>query len=152
MELLHYNNRHILRGAIMPGKPFRLSVKVIILDRSGRCLLLKRSLNSKGNPGKWDFPGGKVDPGENFDEGLIREVAEETGLNISLKRVLGTAESESPTAKIVYLFFEGRRKSGSVHLSTEHDDYTWASRRSLPSLDLAPQFHPFALIYARGEA
>jgi 8-oxo-dGTP diphosphatase len=135
----------------MPKKPFRLSVKVIILDKNSRCLLLKRSLNSRGNPGKWEFPGGKIDPGENFDEGLIREVAEETGLHVSLHRVLGTAESESPTAKIVYLLFEGRRKSGRVYLSSEHDDYMWASRESLPSLALAPQFGPFAVKYARGE-
>jgi 8-oxo-dGTP pyrophosphatase MutT (NUDIX family) len=82
----------------------------------------------------------------------MREVAEETGLNISLHRVLGTAESESSTVRIVYLFFEGRRKSGRVRLSSEHDDYMWASRRSLPSVDLAPQFHSFARKYARGEA
>jgi len=136
----------------MRRKPFGLSVKVIILDRDDRCLLLKRSLNCKGNPGKWEFPGGKVERGEHFDEGLMREVAEETGLSISLNRVLGTAESESPTVRIAYLFLEGRRRSGRVRLSSEHDDYMWVTRRSLPSADLAPQFDSFARMYARGEA
>ena len=72
----------------MSHKPFALSAKVVVRDEEGRCLLLKRSMSSKGNPGKWDLPGGKVDIGESFDQGLLREVAEETGLTISLQRVL----------------------------------------------------------------
>jgi len=51
----------------MPYKPFALSAKVIVLDGEGRCLLLKRSMISKGNPGKWDLPGGKVDAGEDLE-------------------------------------------------------------------------------------
>ncbi len=42
-------------------KPFALSTKVVIRDDAGRCLLLKRALSSKGNPGKWEFPGGKAE-------------------------------------------------------------------------------------------
>jgi len=66
------------------SKPFRLSMKVVILDDMGRILLIQRSMGSRGNPGKWDFPGGKVDQGETFDEALLREVFEETKLKISL--------------------------------------------------------------------
>ena len=47
----------------MINKPFALSVKVVIRDQSGRILLLKRSLSSKGSPGKWEFPGGKAEGG-----------------------------------------------------------------------------------------
>ncbi|HUV04755.1 MAG TPA: NUDIX domain-containing protein [Armatimonadota bacterium] len=52
-------------------KPFSFSLNAIIKDDAGRCLLIKRSMNSRGNPGKWDFPGGKLDPGETFDRGLL---------------------------------------------------------------------------------
>jgi 8-oxo-dGTP diphosphatase len=41
----------------MRRKSFVLSVKVILRDDDDCCLLLKRSKNSKGNPGKWDLPG-----------------------------------------------------------------------------------------------
>jgi 8-oxo-dGTP diphosphatase len=133
-------------------KPFSLSAKVVIRDKEGRCLLLKRSMSSKGNPGKWDLPGGKVDTGENLEQGLLREVVEETGLAISLHRVLGAAQAESSTVRIVYLLFEGRHRSGRVRLSSEHDDYMWVSQGSLPSADLAPQFCSFARMYAGGEA
>lgn len=132
----------------MAGKPLVLSVKVVIRDASSRCLLLKRSLSSKGNPGKWDLPGGKVDPGENFSQGILREVAEETGLTISIQRVGGVAESESPTNKVVYLILEGRLESGQVQLSSEHDEYVWVNRRELPKMELADQFRAFAQAYS----
>jgi 8-oxo-dGTP diphosphatase len=133
----------------MRGKPLKLSVKIAVWDDAGRCLLLKRSLSSKGNPGKWDFPGGKIDPGESFDEALLREVIEETGLTISIRGVAGTAESEAPAAKVVYLILEGRVESGQVRLSTEHDDYAWVDPEGLATADLAAQFLPFARAYSR---
>ena len=56
------------KGKRVAQKTFSLSVKVIVCDREGRCLLLKRSAASAGNAGKWDFPGGKLDPGERIDQ------------------------------------------------------------------------------------
>lgn len=136
----------------MLPKPFALSAKVVIHDDSGRCLLIKRSMASQGNPGKWDLPGGKVDSGESFDEGLLREVTEETGLAVELECVLGAAESEAPTKRVVYLIMGGRLESGEVHLSSEHEDYAWVDRQKLSQMDMCDQFRPFALAYARTEA
>ena len=130
-------------------KPFGLSVKVVLHDDSGRCLLLKRSLSSKGNPGKWDLPGGKVDVGENFEQGLLREVAEETGVTISVQRVLGAAESELPTRRVAYLILEGCVESGQVRLSSEHDDFAWVDRQDLARVDIAEQFRPFLKVYSQ---
>lgn len=133
----------------MPHKPFALSAKVLVRDLEGRCLLLKRSMTSKGNPGKWDLPGGKVDAGENLEQGLLREVTEETGLTISLQRVLGAAESESPTKKVAYIILEGFVEMGQVRLSSEHDDYAWVERQDLVRIDIAEQFRPFLKAYSR---
>jgi 8-oxo-dGTP diphosphatase len=135
----------------MSGKPFGLSAKVIIHDEKGRCLLLKRSMSSKGNPGKWDLPGGKVDSGESFDEALLREVAEETGLTISLKRVVGATESESPTRRVVYLIMEGLLESGQVRISAEHDEYAWVDCRELKTMDLAGWLRTFTLVSGKTE-
>lgn len=118
----------------------------------GRCLLLKRAMSSKGNPGKWEFPGGKIDPGESLDEALLREVAEETGLTVSIQGVAGTAESEAPTAKVVYLILERHVESGQARLSEEHDDYVWVDPEELPTVDLAAQFLPFARAYSQTHA
>ena len=124
----------------MSKKPVNLSVKAVICNEEGRFLLLKRSMNSKGNPGKWDLPGGKLDSGENIEEGLLREVAEEAGVSISLGQVLGAAESETPTTRVVYLIFEGDLQSGEVDLSHEHDDYVWLQKKDLPSIDILTPF------------
>ena len=132
----------------MAGKPFALSIKVVIRNEAGRCLLLRRSPGSKGNPGKWEFPGGKVEAGENFDVALLREVAEETGLTISLKRVVGATGHDLPDRKLAYLILEGRLEAGQVRLSSEHDDYAWITPEKLPTMDLVEQFGPFAQTYS----
>jgi 8-oxo-dGTP diphosphatase len=131
----------------MSEKPFKLSVKVIIKDDRDRLLILKRSMKSKGNPGKWDLPGGKLDPGERFDETLIREVYEETGLEIKIQHIAGTAESEMDTAIIIYLIMDAKLVAGKVRLSDEHDDYVWIRNDQFPKTDLAIQFIQFAKSY-----
>ncbi len=133
----------------MEVKPFALSVKAAIRDDSGRVLILKRSTSSKNNGGKWDFPGGKVDAGEDFDSALSREVCEETGLLIELERVLGCAESETGGKRIAYLIMGAVILSGRVLLSKEHSDYAWVEPSSLAEADLCPQFRDFASGYAR---
>ena len=57
--------------------------KVVIIDNSGRVLLLKRSNYVKKYAGEWDLPGGHVQIGERIIDGLKREVKEETSLSIS---------------------------------------------------------------------
>lgn len=128
---------------MVPEKPFALSVKVMIQDREGRFLLLKRSAISKANAGKWDLPGGKIEPCESFDIALLREVSEETGLDIILKHVAGTAQSELANVRVIYLIMEGSHERGNVVLSSEHDEYRWVHRHELPDMDLPEQFMPF---------
>lgn len=132
----------------MESKPFALSVKVVVKDDRGRILILKRSLNSKNNRGAWDFPGGKVDEGEDIGSALLREVVEETGLSIRLDKVAGCAESETPVKKIAYLIMEAGIISGKICLSSEHSDYMWVEPSFLPKAGLCPQFKDFASVYA----
>ena len=129
-------------------KPYTLSMKVVVRDEQGRCLLLKRSRESKNNKGKWDLPGGKVDPGEDFDEALLREVAEETGLTASLQGVAGSAESELSDRRVAYLIMEAVA-AGEVTLSSEHDDFVWIERAKMAEMDVCPQFQAFAEMYAK---
>jgi len=56
----------------MTVKPFALCVRLILFDQHGHILVLRRSPQSKTNPGKWELPGGKIDAGEGFDEALKR--------------------------------------------------------------------------------
>ena len=135
----------------MPHRPFTLSVKVVIRDPDGRCLLIRRALGSKGNPGKWEFPGGKVTPGEEFDQVVQREVTEETALTIHLQRALGTAQADLPMRKVVYLILEADLLEGTIQLSNEHDAFLWRYPHELLELDLVRHFIPFVRKYAQGE-
>ena len=132
----------------MLGKPWKLSVKILIFDYNGNFLLLKRSLNSKGNPGRWEPPGGKIDQGESFETALLREIAEETGLIASIQHIAGTAESELSKIKIIHLILEGKLESGQIHLSEEHTDYVWVKPEELITFDLADWFMPFIAEYS----
>lgn len=109
----------------MSEKPFGLSVSALINDGVGRLLLLKRSAKSRFWAGQWEAPGGKIDAGESFDQTLLRETKEETGLTISLDCVAGVSEFELPHIRVVLLFMTAHVVSGEIRLSDEHEEYAW---------------------------
>lgn len=129
--------------------PFSLSVKAIVMDKDKRCLVLRRAMTSKNNAGKWEFPGGKLDPGESFDEALEREVREETGLEITLLRPFDTAMSSIQDRRVVYLFMLAKTGTDRVRLSEEHDAFQWVTADRLSEVDLAQQFQRVAKQMAR---
>jgi len=124
----------------MSGKPYYLSVYAMIADAEGRILLLRRPAHSKHYPGQWEPPGGKVEAGETLDAALLREVAEETGLELSIARVIGATESEFPSYRVVHLHFEGRASGVEVRLDKSHDEFAWIPRGEIGDMDLRPAF------------
>jgi ADP-ribose pyrophosphatase YjhB (NUDIX family) len=62
----------------------RPSVSAVIFDRRGRLLLQQRS-----DGGQWGLPGGSVETGESVRAAVIREVREETGLRVRVRRLIG---------------------------------------------------------------
>jgi 8-oxo-dGTP diphosphatase len=133
----------------MEHRLFSLSAKVLIRNNDGRYLLLKRSQKSRSNPGKWEFPGGKVDRGEILEPALLREVSEETGLAIALDHVAGAAESEFYEWRVAHMIMEAHLESGEVCLSDEHSDFTWVPLDELPKMDMPEHFRSFAEEYVK---
>lgn len=125
---------------IMPDAPFYLAVSALIRNTEGRVLLLKRAFDDEINPGKWDLPGGKPDPGETFDQALVREVSEEAGLRVALRHVAGAGELILPAKKIAYLILECDADATPIRLSPEHEEYAWVDPAEAAGLDLAEQF------------
>jgi 8-oxo-dGTP pyrophosphatase MutT (NUDIX family) len=68
----------------------RPSVSALIFDRRGRLLLQQRS-----DGGQWGLPGGSVEIGESLTEAVVREVREETGLTVSVRRLVGVYSEPS---------------------------------------------------------
>ena len=108
----------------------RIACKAFIVHE-GRVLILRESSKYEEgtNAGGYDFPGGRLEPGEHFEDGLRREVREEVGLEIEIGKPIYVGEwhpvIKGEEVQIIALFFECAAKSGEVKLSQDHDDYKW---------------------------
>ncbi len=122
---------------------FGLAVRVLLTDEDGKILIIKRSTDSKTNSGKWEFPGGKVDQGESFDQALIREVYEETGLKIALNHVVGVCEQNLPLIRAVHIIMSGKIVEGDLNLSSEHEGYAWIFFDNISNYELADWLQDF---------
>ncbi len=71
----------MIRVKIVPQDSKKVA-KVIIIDSGDRVLMLKRSNYVDKYAGEWDLPGGHIQVGEDFQDGMKREVKEETTLDI----------------------------------------------------------------------
>lgn len=131
----------------MSDKPYVLAVKALVRDEAGRFLILRRSLQSRLFGGQWDLPGGKVDPGEPFDAGLIREIAEETGLEIEIERVAGATEFDLPKIRAAVLIMEARCEPGEARTCEEHDLHEWVERKDLDKVEFSRDLAKFVRDY-----
>ena len=64
--------------------PYGLTVRGIIKNDADEILIVKRHPKSRTDPEMWELPGGKVEKGEDFDVALVREIKEETGIELNL--------------------------------------------------------------------
>ena len=132
-------------NATAPVKPFRLTVKAAILDDQQRCLLVRRSAFNRNFIGCWEWPGGKVDDGEDFAMALLREAREETGLELEITGLAGATQFEMPKAQVVLLCMEARITGGEIKLSEEHDDLAWVPLGEIGRYKFTPGIGEFML-------
>ncbi len=133
----------------MDRQPFGLAVKAVIVDTEGRCLLVRRSPANTRFVGCWEWPGGKVDQGEDFSAAVLRETKEETGLDVEITGLAGATAFEMPKLRVVLLCMEARIVGGAIALSHEHDAWQWASLSELRGLPLAGSVGDFMIGYMR---
>ena len=129
--------------------PFGLSVKGLILDDRGRCLVLRRLAGDRHGPGLWDLPGGKCDPGEPFDRALIREAREETGYDVALIGAAQLGQADIHGSRVVFLFLEATIVGGEERLGDEHDRLEWQPVQDLDKLSWTPELREPIRRYAR---
>jgi 8-oxo-dGTP diphosphatase len=111
-------------------------VCAVIQDDSGRYLATRRPVD-KALGGLWEFPGGKVEPGEDPAAALRREIAEELGLAIVVGPALPVVIQRYAFGTIALQPFRCRPSGGTLVLH-EHTAATWLPRTALWSLDWAP--------------
>lgn len=105
-------------------------VAAIIQDEHGNFLCAKRG-DWKSLPGKWEFPGGKANAGEELAQALAREMKEELSVDIKVVREF----DRSTTGDIELVCFVCDLVSEKPTTSTDHIELRWVSEKDLAALD-----------------
>lgn len=110
-------------------------VAAIIHDDEGRIFATQRGYGDYKDG--WEFPGGKMEPGETPEEALKREIWEELETKIVVERLVQTVEWEYPKFFLKMHCFLCSIESGSLTLK-EHEAARWLSKDQLDSVDWLP--------------
>lgn len=117
-----------------------------VIKKGNKFLIVLRAPDSKRFPKHWDFPGGKLEPGEKPTDGLIREVFEETSLKIKPLKLVGVYDLDLDNiGKLTHKFnvYSTEVLSGEVKLSHEHTDFKWATKEEILKLKIEPYMRLF---------
>ncbi|MBI2497102.1 MAG: (deoxy)nucleoside triphosphate pyrophosphohydrolase [Opitutae bacterium] len=118
-----------------------------LIERAGRLLLAQRPVN-KHLPLKWEFPGGKVEPGEEAGAAIVREIREELGCTVSVIRALPRFPFDYGAVVIEMIPYVCVLAADSPEPHPhEHVALAWATPAELPRYDLAPADAPVIASY-----
>jgi len=115
--------------------------------KDGKVLVVRESSNYKDgtNAGKYDIVGGRLEPGQRFDESLLREIKEETGLHASIGKPFFVNEWRPEVRgekwQIVATFF-ACNADGEVVLGEDHDHHKWIDPKEYKEHNLIENLYP----------
>ena len=124
----------------MADEQIMIGVGAVIEDREGRILLVKHRPERGGFwQGKWICPGGKLEYGETIEEGIKREVSEETQLEIELvaplppfDRIVGADDEVS--LHVIYIDYLARVTGGELKEGSDVGEARWVEKREIPRI------------------
>jgi 8-oxo-dGTP diphosphatase len=122
------------------GRPRIEVVAAVIFNQTGEFLLAQRPAG-KAYAGYWEFPGGKVEPGEDTLIALKRELHEELGINVTAAYPWLTREFDYPHAAVRLRFFRVHAWSGDMH-GREMQQFTWQTARNISVSPVLPANGP----------
>lgn len=128
---------------IVDAKPLLLVAAAALIDADGRVLIAQRP-EGKSLAGLWEFPGGKVEPGEAPTAALARELTEELGIEVLVGRIWDVLFHAYPAFDLVMLVYACRLAPGSpAPRAVEVADLVWMEPRALPGgHDILPADRP----------
>jgi 8-oxo-dGTP pyrophosphatase MutT (NUDIX family) len=124
----------------------KLLVVAAVIERQGRFLLGKRSLDKRSAPGVWHAVCGRVELGETEAEAVEREVFEETGLTVRAIERVWQSDTRDGTARIQWWRVHTLDERLAQLLQDEHSELRWVSLREMRSLEplFSEDLEPFA--------
>ena len=122
----------------------RIVVTAAVIERDGAVLLARRR-EGKAQAGYWEFPGGKLEPGESPEACLERELREELGIETRVGARVGTNVHRYETIEVELVAYRVTYLGGDFTL-VDHDEIRWVPRAELLSMRLAPADVPLALL------
>ena len=132
METPEAGNGSILKGYLIMKK---IEVVAAILHRDGAYFATQRGYGEF--EGMWEFPGGKIEPGESSEDALKREIQEELGVDIAIENLLCTTEYDYPSFHLTMHCYLCSIASGEIELR-EHKSARWLRPEELGSVEWLP--------------
>jgi 8-oxo-dGTP diphosphatase len=117
----------------MPGRHPRRVVAAII-ERDGQILICQRRKDDS-HALKWEFPGGKVEPGESPQEALARELEEELAIQARIGAQLACSTHQYPGRAPMELIFFSVREFHGVPVNRAFEQFLWETPARLPEYD-----------------
>jgi 8-oxo-dGTP diphosphatase len=115
-----------------------LVVAAALIDGEGRVLVQRRPAG-KMMAGLWEFPGGKIEPGETPESALIRELDEELGITVDPARLAPAVFASEPVARrhMLLMLYICHSWEGSPR-ALDAEELLWCAPESLRALDMPP--------------
>jgi len=131
----------------MEGARKRTLVVAALVRDAGKVLMSRRRADQP-MPLLWEFPGGKVEPGEHPHAALVREVREELGCDLEVGGIHDVVFHAYPEFDLYMLVYEGRITAGAPR-PIQVGEVAWVPVAELPALDLLPADYPLARALAQ---
>jgi 8-oxo-dGTP diphosphatase len=110
-----------------------IDVVAAIIKKENTYLIVQRN-RGKYLGLKWEFPGGKVEPNESFQEALLREIHEELNIDINIHEKLAEEKYKDSEINIVLHYFLCSIKDGTIKLN-EHEAMSWVDKKDFGKYD-----------------
>ncbi len=126
-------------GSLLFGLPDvpRIPVALVAVVRDGRVLVARRPADAAHLPAAWEFPGGKIEPGETPEEAARRELLEETGLRASTLEPLTTAVFDYPDRLLRFHAFVATGLDGEPAVDGGRE-WGWRTLEDLRRIEMPP--------------
>ncbi|MDN4078152.1 (deoxy)nucleoside triphosphate pyrophosphohydrolase [Paenibacillus polymyxa] len=124
-------------------------VTAAIIHNDGEFLITRRGPDNK-LAGKWEFPGGKLEPNETLEECVRREIKEELRIDIKVGQQLGESVYSYGDGSIKLIAFWATWVSGEIQL-IDHDQLHWVNKETILQYDFLPADLPFVKQLSKGD-